>query len=56
MTFALYAVGFALVMAGLIYAAHLMRIPPHWIMAGTLVIVGMGVMSAIKARSRGTIR
>ena len=56
MTFAFYAVGFALVMAGLIYAAHLMRIPPHWIMAGALVIVGMGVMSAIKARSRGSLR
>jgi len=31
MSFGLYAAGFAIVIAGLVYAAHLVRMPPHWI-------------------------
>ena len=48
MTFGLYAAGFAIMIAGLAYAAHLMRIPTHWIVAGAIVMVGIGILSAVK--------
>ena|SRR5271165_3362666 len=31
MSFGLYSAGFAIVIAGLIYGAHLMHVPTHWI-------------------------
>jgi hypothetical protein len=49
MSFGLYAAGYAIVIAGLVYAAHLMRVPPHWILVGAIVMIGMGLLSAVKA-------
>ncbi len=49
MSFGIYAVGFAILIAGLAYVAHLMRMPPHWIVAGAIVMVGIGILSAVKA-------
>jgi hypothetical protein len=49
MSFGLYAGGFAVLIAGLAYAAHLMRLPSHWIVAGVIVMVGIGILSAVKA-------
>jgi len=48
MSFGLYSGGFAVVIIGLIYAAHLMHIPWHWIVAGALVLLGIGVLKAVK--------
>ncbi|HXR32994.1 MAG TPA: hypothetical protein VN830_04775 [Verrucomicrobiae bacterium] len=48
MSFGLYSGGFAIVIVGLIYAAHLMHIPWHWIVAGALVLLGIGVLKAVK--------
>ena len=36
MSFGLYASGFAIVIAGLIYGAYLIHIPAHWIAVGGL--------------------
>jgi len=30
MSFGLYSIGFVLVIVGLIYGAHLMHVPAHW--------------------------
>jgi hypothetical protein len=49
MSFGLYAIGFAIVIGGLIYAAHLMHIPTHWIAVGAVVLLGIGIVSAVKA-------
>jgi hypothetical protein len=49
MSFGIYAVGFAILIGGLAYAAHLMHMPPHWIAAGAIVFCGMGILSAVKA-------
>ncbi|MGD0348110.1 MAG: hypothetical protein ABSA85_15205 [Terracidiphilus sp.] len=49
MSFGLYAAGFAIVIAGLVYAAHLVRMPPHWIFVGAIVMIGIGLLSAVKA-------
>jgi hypothetical protein len=48
MSFGLYSAGFAIVIVGLIYAAHLMHIPWHWIVAGALVLLGIGILKAVK--------
>jgi hypothetical protein len=49
MSFGLYATGFAIVIGGLIYAAHLVHMPTHWIAVGTVVMIGVGILSAVKA-------
>jgi hypothetical protein len=49
MSFGIYAGGFVIVIGGLIYAAHLVHMPMHWIVAGALVLVGLGLLSAVKA-------
>jgi cadmium resistance protein CadD (predicted permease) len=49
MSFGLYAAGFVIVIAGLVYAAHLMHMPQHWILAGAIVMIGIGILSAVKA-------
>jgi hypothetical protein len=49
MSFGLYAAGFAIVIAGLVYAAHLVHMPSHWILVGTVVMIGIGLLSAVKA-------
>ena len=49
MSFGIYAAGFAILIAGLVYAAHLMRLPMHWIIAGAVVLAGIGILSAVKA-------
>jgi cadmium resistance protein CadD (predicted permease) len=49
MSFGLYLTGFVVVIAGLIYAAWLMHVPTHWIVAGGLVLVGLGILMGVKA-------
>ena len=49
MSFALYAIGFVILIAGLIYGAHLMHIPPRWIVVGAIVLSGLGIVSGVKA-------
>ena len=34
---------------GLAYAAHLMHLPLHWIIAGGVILAGIGILSAVKA-------
>jgi hypothetical protein len=49
MSFGLYALGFAIVIGGLIYAAHLLHMPAHWIVVGAVVLLGLGILSGVKA-------
>jgi hypothetical protein len=49
MSFGLYAAGFAIVIGGLVYAAHLVHMPTHWIVVGAIVMIGVGILSAVKA-------
>jgi hypothetical protein len=49
MSFGLYSIGFAIVIGGLIYAAYLMHIPAHWIAVGAVVLLGVGILSGVKA-------
>ncbi|MGA7089972.1 MAG: hypothetical protein WBS18_05545 [Candidatus Acidiferrales bacterium] len=49
MSFGLYSAGFVIVIGGLIYAAVLMHVPAHWIAVGAIVLLGVGILSAVKA-------
>jgi hypothetical protein len=49
MSFGLYSIGFAILIGGLIYAAHLMHMPGHWIAVGAIVLLGIGILSGVKA-------
>ena len=49
MSFGLYSIGFVLVIAGLINGAHLMHVPAHWIAVGAIVLLGLGVLTGVKA-------
>ncbi len=48
MSFAIYVVGFIIMLSGLMWGAHLMHVPPHWIAVGTIVLLGMGILTAVK--------
>ena len=43
MSFALYTLGFVIMLG-----AHLMHIPSHWIAVGTIVLLGIGILTAVK--------
>lgn len=49
MSFGLYVLGYLIVTAGLIYAATLLHVPPHWIVVGAVVLIGLGVLTGVKA-------
>jgi len=35
-------------LGGLIWGAHMMRISPRWIGVGTVVLLGIGILTAVK--------
>lgn len=49
MSFGIYLTGFVVVIAGLIYGANLMHVPTRWIVVGGLVLVGIGILTGVKA-------
>jgi hypothetical protein len=49
MSFGIYAAGYAILIGGLIYGAHLMHVPAHWIAVGAIVLLGLGILSGVKA-------
>jgi uncharacterized membrane protein len=49
MSFALYSIGFAIVIGGLIYDAYLIHVPGHWIAVLAIVLLGIGILSGVKA-------
>jgi len=50
--FMLYVVGFFVLLAGLVYGAWLIHVPHTWIIVGVLVILGLGIMSAVSRTKR----
>ena len=48
MSFGLYLLGFVILIAGLIYAATLVQMPAHWIVAGAVVLIGLGIVTGVK--------
>ncbi len=52
-TFAIYAIGFLILLAGLIYGAVLLGIQTQWIVVGALVMLGLGIAFGVgKTRTK----
>jgi hypothetical protein len=49
MSFGMYLFGIILVIGGLVYGAAMLHAPTHWLIVGTLVMLGAGVVAAVKA-------
>ncbi len=49
MSFGIYIVGFLIVIGGLIYGAVLMNLAPQWIAVGAIVLVGLAILTGVKA-------
>ena len=49
MSFGLYLGGLVLVLGGLVYAAAMLHAPTHWIVIGAVVLLGFGIVSAVRA-------
>ena len=48
MSFGLYVIGYLVVIGGLTYGATLMHVPAHWIVAGAIVLIGLGIVTGVK--------
>lgn len=49
MSFGIYAAGFAILIAGLIYGAVLLHMPGQWIAVGGIVLLGVGILMGVQA-------
>src|ERR1700728_4084945 len=47
MSFALYILGFIVLIVGLAWGAHLAHVPQQWIGVGVVVLIGLGVVKAV---------
>lgn len=52
MSYALYLIGFLVLIAGLAWGASLMGVPQQWIVVGVVVMVGLGILTGV-TRTRG---
>jgi cadmium resistance protein CadD (predicted permease) len=48
MSFGIYIIGFLILIGGLIYGAVLIHMPSHWIVVGTVVLLGLGILTGVK--------
>lgn len=52
-TFVIYAIGFLILLAGLIYGAVLLGVATQWIVVGALVLLGLGIAMGVgKTRTK----
>jgi hypothetical protein len=51
MSFAIYLIGYLILIIGLAIGAHLLHIPPRWIGVGVIILAGLGILSGV-ARTR----
>ncbi|MGJ5814808.1 hypothetical protein [Paludibaculum fermentans] len=49
MSFAIYLLGFLIMIGGLIYGAVLLHIAPHWIAVGGLVLLGLAILKGVQS-------
>jgi len=49
MSFGIYAIGFAILIGGLIYGVYLAHMPAHWIVVGAVVLLGVGILTGVEA-------
>ena len=47
MSFGIYVAGYAIMIVGLAMGAYYLRVAPHWIAVGAVVLIGIGVLSGV---------
>jgi Flp pilus assembly protein TadB len=47
MSFSIYVVGYLILIAGIVYLAHLMHIPQTYIIAVAIILAGIGVVTGV---------
>jgi hypothetical protein len=52
MSFGIYAVGYLVLIVGVLYMAHLMHIPQHYLIALGIILFGVGIVTGVQ-RTRG---
>ncbi len=53
MSFALYLIGYLILIAGLAHGAFTMHVPQRWIIVGVVVLLGLGIATgAVRTRQR----
>ncbi|HEY4380401.1 MAG TPA: hypothetical protein VGN01_08660 [Acidobacteriaceae bacterium] len=53
MSFAIYAVGYLVLILGVAYLAHLMHVPQAYILAVSIILFGIGLVTGVqKTRSK----
>ncbi len=52
MSFGIYAIGYLILIAGIAYLAHLMRLPQHYIVAIVVILFGVGIVTAVQNTRR----
>jgi protein-S-isoprenylcysteine O-methyltransferase Ste14 len=48
MSFALYLIGYLIFVAGVLYAEHLAHVHSRWMGVTALVLIGLGILTAVK--------
>jgi hypothetical protein len=49
MSYGLYVAGSLIVICGLAYGAVLLHVLPQWIIVGTIVLVGLAILTGVKS-------
>jgi hypothetical protein len=49
MSFGIYLAGFLILIGGLIYGAVLLHVPGHWIVMGSIVLLGLAILKGVQA-------
>jgi hypothetical protein len=52
LSFAIYAVGYLILIVGVAYMAHLMHLPQTYIVALAIILFGIGIVTGVQ-RTRG---
>ena len=49
MSYVLYVGGYLIIICGLIYGAVLLHVPAPWIIVGSVILLGIAVLTGVKA-------
>jgi hypothetical protein len=49
MSFGIYAIGYLVLIAGVCYLAHLMRVPQTYIIAIAVILFGIGIVTGVQS-------
>jgi hypothetical protein len=49
MSFAIYLIGFLILIGGLIWGATILHVATHWIAVGAIVLLGLAILKGVQA-------